>query len=83
MKNLNKFAAQQLSKNQMNNVNGGTSSSCPTGQQIYSCILMLGGVGVGTTAVICGTSKEDAEMQANTTLMDIIINDKEDGYVCN
>lgn len=44
---------------------------------------MLGGVGVGTTAVICGTSKEDAEMQANTTLMDIIINDKEDGYVCN
>ena len=68
----------------MNNVKGGAKATqCPNGQLAYTCVLMLNGVGVGSTSIICGISKEDAERQANETLMDIIINDKEDGYVCN
>lgn len=37
MKNLNKFAAMQLSKNQMNNVKGGDGSVDDCGR-LYHCV---------------------------------------------
>lgn len=37
MKNLNKFAAQQLSKNQMNNVKGGDNNYPDNCGELYIC----------------------------------------------
>lgn len=83
MKNLNKFAAQQLSKNQMNNVRGGAYATCPSGQHVYHCVLQLDGLGVGSTGVICGTSVADAESQANALLAEVVEITDEDRYVCH
>lgn len=80
MKTMKDFAAQQLSKNQMSEVKGGTS--CPEGQHAYNCVLTLGYLGQDTTGIVCGTSKEDAERQANAILAKVMDVTEEDRYVC-
>ncbi|MBR5491544.1 MAG: hypothetical protein IKV77_00265 [Alistipes sp.] len=83
MKNLNKFAAQQLSKNQMNDVRGGAYASCPNGQQAFYCVLTLDGLGADTTGIVCGTSVADAERQANALLAEVMEITDDDRYVCH
>lgn len=80
MKSMKNFAAQQLTKKQMDDVKGGTS--CPEGQHAYNCVLTLGYLGHGTTGIVCGTSKEDAERQANAILAEVMDVTEEDRYVC-
>ncbi len=41
MTNLNNFAAQQLTKKQMNNVRGGASSPCAWWEMEYHCTFYL------------------------------------------
>lgn len=81
MTNLQKFAAQQLSKKEMNKITGG-DSPCPQGEQAYNCVLTIGYVGHGTAGIVCGTSRKDAEAKANALLAKVMEVTDEDRYVC-
>ena len=66
MKSMKDFAAQQLSKKQMNKVNGG--ASCSGGKWAYSCSLYRNGRNMGSSGYVCGYTAWDAMNAANREL---------------
>lgn len=67
MTNLQKFAAQQLSKSQMNSIKGG-SASCPPGLHAYNCVLTIGGVGQSEVGHVCAENLAQAHQLADAEL---------------
>lgn len=66
MKTMQNFAAQQLSKKQMNKVKGG--SICSGGRWAYSCTLHINGRNTGSSGSACGYTAWDAKNAADRQL---------------
>ena len=61
MKSMKNFAAQQLTKKQMNEVKGG--SLCPSGQNEYVCTATYSS-GAKTSGRLCAASQAEARTEA-------------------
>ena len=83
MTNLNKFAAQQLTKKQMNNIKGG-SASCAPGLHAYNCVLAIDGIGHGEVGHVCAEDVNKAKEMADDALRSAGLVVSEDfGNVCS
>ena len=71
MKTMKDFAAQQLSKKQMNQVRGGANSSnlCNPGERLYTCTMYINGEKTSSTGSVCGYSAANAENRALASLL--------------
>lgn len=71
MKNFQQFAAQRLTKRQMNDIRGGAEphAECLLGEQLYTCTLYIDGVATKSTGVVCAYSDKNAENRALASII--------------
>lgn len=77
MTNLNKFAAQQLTKKQMNRIFGG--EKCADGSEKFICGIDMGG-GFGGGGVVCALNRYQA-LQMVAKVYYSIMQDMEAGEI--